>query len=404
MIYLLPLLLLGGDDWTQWRGPTRDGLVPGSSWPARLDEATLKRRWRVDLAEGYPGPLVAGGRVFVAETSGRKEEVVRCLDQRDGKQVWEASWKGAMTVPFFAMSNGSWIRSTPALDGGRLYVAGMRDTLVCLDANTGKEVWKADLMERYKTPLPAFGFVCSPLVDGDHVYVQAAASLLKLDKKTGAEVWRSMKDGGGMYGSAFSSPVFATFAGKRQLVVQSRTALTGVDPENGEVLWDVKIPAMRGMNILTPAVHGDGIFTSAYGDKAYLFKVSRDGAKWAVKPAWTLKLEGYMSTPVIIKGHAYLHLRNQRLTCIDLDAGKVKWTTAKAFGKYQSMVAQGERILALDERGILYLLRANPEKYDQLDERKVATGGETWGHLAVAGGELFVRELRGLSAWDWGKK
>ncbi|MFO0877495.1 MAG: PQQ-binding-like beta-propeller repeat protein [Gemmataceae bacterium] len=382
--------------WMQWRGPQRDGIVQGPPWPATLQGSALEERWRVELAEGYPGPIVGKDRIFVVETRTKSDEVVRCLDRKTGKQLWEYSWKGSMTVPFFASANGSWVRSTPGYDGESLYVAGMRDVLVCLDATTGKPRWKADLMERYKTPLPAFGFVCSPLVDDQAVYVQAAASFLKINKKTGETLWRTLSDGGGMYGSAFSSPIFATIQGKKQIVVQTRTTLAGVDLDKGTVLWKQEIPAFRGMNILTPTMHGDAIFTSAYGAKTYLFRPEKDG----VKTVWTLPMDANMSSPVIIGKHAYLHLKNQRFTCIDLENGKTCWTTAKPFGKYMSMVAQGDRILALDQRGILFLFKANPEKFEQIDERRVSKQ-ETWGHLAVVGDEIYIRELKGLTVFRW---
>ncbi len=106
---------------------------------------------------------------------------------------------------------------------------------------------------QFKTALPSFGFVCSPLVDGNDLYVQAGASVVKLNKTDGKVLWRSLKEEGGMMGSAFSSPVIASLAGKRQLVVQTRQELAGLDLETGDILWQQKVPAFRGMNILTPA-------------------------------------------------------------------------------------------------------------------------------------------------------
>jgi outer membrane protein assembly factor BamB len=399
---LVPLSLLAAD-WPQWRGPGRDSIVTGAAWPEKL--TGLEKTWRVALDKGYPGPIVSKDRVWVAETKNAKDEVVRCLDRATGKQIWETSWPGSLSVPFFARANGSWIRATPAFDGESLFVAGMRDVLVCLDAATGKERWRVDFMERYKSPLPAFGFVSSPLVEGDSVYIQAGASFLKVNKKTGETIWRTLKDDGGMYGSTFSSPTFATLAGKRQLLVQTRTTLAGVDPAKGEVLWDQKIPATRGMNILTPTVYGEGVFTSAYGAKTYLFNIkkeSTDAKKMDVTESWNIAMEGYMSSPVVIGKHAYLHLRNQRVSCVNLETGKTTWTTTKTYGKYWSMVANGDKILALDERGILYLLKANPEKFELLDEKKVSDQ-ECWGHLAIVGDEVFIRELQGVSAWKWKK-
>jgi outer membrane protein assembly factor BamB len=276
----------------------------------------------------------------------------------------------------------------------------MRDVLMCLDAQTGKERWRFDFVKRLEAPVPDFGFVCSPLVDEDAVYVQAGASFVKLNKRTGEVIWRSLKDQGGMWGSVFSSPVFATLAGKRQLVVQTREKLAGVDPADGKVLWEQPVEAFRGMNILTPLVHGETLFTSTYGGKTLGLKVSQSDGKYSVTQAWTHKAQGYMSTPVVIDGVAYTHLKSQRLMAIEVATGRELWTSDESFGKYWSLVAQGDRILALDQRGMLYLLRANKEKLDVLDKRKLG-GAETWAHLAVAGDELYVRELNALVAYRW---
>ncbi len=385
--------------WNQWRGPTRDGQVGGPAWPARLSDGSLKLLWRVPLGPSYSGPIVSRDLVFTTATRNRESEVVHALYRKTGKERWRASWKGAMTVPFFAASNGSWIRATPAYDGKALYVAGMRDVLVCLDTGSGKERWRIDFVKEFKSPLPAFGLVSSPLVDGDAVYVQAGASVVKLRKTSGAVLWRVLRDEGGVMGSAFSSPVLADLAGRRQLLVQTREKLAGIEPTSGEVLWTQKVPSFRGMNILTPVVVGDGIFTSSYQNESWLFKVSRQKDRYAVAQGWSNKARGYMSTPVVIDGHAYLHLQNQRFTCIDLQTGKSTWTS-RAFGKYCSLVAQGDRILALDQRGKLLLLRANPRAFDLLDEMKVSDE-ETWAHLAVVGDEVYVRQLNALAAYRW---
>jgi len=385
--------------WNQWRGPTRDGQVSGSAWPARLSDGSLKLIWRLPLGPSYSGPIVAEDLVFTTETRNKESEVVYAVDRRTGKERWRAEWKGAMTVPFFAAANGSWIRSTPAYDGSSLYVAGMRDVLICLDATTGKERWRVDFVERFRTPLPAFGFVSSPLVDGNGVYVQAGASVVKLNKATGQTIWRALQDNGGMMGSAFSSPVLTNLAGRPQLLVQTRQKLAGLDPVSGKVLWSHIVPSFRGMNILTPVVVGDAVFTSSYQNKSWLFQISHDKDRYAVREVWNNNAQGYMSTPVVIDGHAYLHLQNQRFTCIDLKTGKRTWTSPP-FGKYCSMVAHKDRILALDQRGELLLIKASPDKFDLLDTCKVSDD-ETWAHLAVCGNELYIRELNALAAYRW---
>jgi outer membrane protein assembly factor BamB len=202
-----------------------------------------------------------------------------------------------------------------------------------------------------------------------------------------------------MYGSAFSSPTIASLAGEEQLLVQTREKLAGVDLDDGSVLWSQKIDAFRGMNILTPTVLQDTVFTSSYGGKAWSFRVDRSGDAFKIEEVWNDKTQAYMSTPVVIDGHAYLHLKNRRFTCFDLSTGERKWTT-EPYGKYWSLVANGDRILALDERGELLLIRANPESFDLLDRRKIADDS-TWAHLAVCGSEVFVRELNAIAAFRW---
>lgn len=386
--------------WPQWRGPSRDGFIPaGLTWPDQLDETTLKQSWRIKLGPSYSGPIVAADRVFVTETENATNEVVRALDRRTGEELWQARWKGSMRVPFFAMSNGSWIRSTPAYDGESLFVAGMRDVLVSLNAKSGEEQWRVDFVADHGKSLPAFGFVSSPLVVGAHVYVQAGGAVRKLNKKSGENVWTTLDDNGGMYGSAFSSPTIATIAGQEQLLVQTRQKLAGVDLGSGGVLWSRNIAAFRGMNILTPTVFGDSVFTSSYGGKAWLFQVAREGNAFVSREVWNDNTQAYMSTPVVIDGHAYLHLKNRRFTCIDLRTGERKWTT-QPYGKYWSLVANGDRILALDQRGELLLIRATPEKFDLMDKREISNDS-TWAHLAVCGREVFVRELGAMTAFHW---
>ena len=384
-------------EWNQWRGPNRDGKIE-AVWPNSLDETVLKEIWSVKMGPSYSGPIVVGDQVFVTETRDKKYEVVTSLDRKTGKTLWQQEWEGSMSVPFFAASNGSWIRATPAYDDGRLYVAGMRDVLVCLNAKNGDVIWKIDFPKETGSTVPTFGFVCSPLIDGNNLYVQAGGALCKIEKKTGKLIWRSLDDGGGMNGSAFSSPFMATIGGKRQLLVQTRTNLAGVDPETGGELWVQPVKSFRGMNILTPTVYDDGVFVSTYGGTTQMLGVSGTSNSFNVTPRWNLPAQGYMTSPVMVDGHAYIHLRNQRFACFDLKNGKETWRS-KPYGKYSSLVSNGKKILVLDQRGDLMLLNANPGKFEVVDTRKVAE--DAWAHLAVRGDEVFVRDLKGITAYKW---
>ena len=387
-------------NWPQWRGPNRDGFLPKDApWPAKISEGNLTQSWRVELGKGYPGPIVSDQLVFAIESM-ENQESVKAFDRKSGKLAWSIEWDGKIKVPFFAAKNGSWVRSTPAFDGENLFVCGMRDVLHSIHAKTGKINWKVDFVERYDTPLPAFGMVCSPLIEGDHLYIQAGSGFVKLDKKTGKSIWRTLTDKGGMFGSAFSSPVIKEINGVKQLVVQTRTDLAGVDPQSGKKLWSKPIKAFRGMNILTPTILDNQIFTSSYGGKSLMLDIQKTGDKQSVQLAWENKQEGYMSGPIMIDGFCYIHLKKQRITCLDMKNGETKWISSESFGKYMSMVSNGKEILALDESGILYLIKPSPEKFIILEKRTISES-PTWAHLALSGNQLFVRELEALACYSW---
>ena len=397
----LPELVAAADSafWDQWRGPHRDGSIEGVELPSDLGD--LERTWRVELDKGYASPIVGADRVFVAETVDGKTETVRALALEDGRELWTASWPGEGSVPFFAARNGDWIRSTPAFDGETIYVGGMNELLVALDAATGEERWRVDFPSRFETRIPDFGLSSSPLVDGEFLYLQAANSIVKLNKRTGETVWRALQASGDMSTSgAFSSPVIEEIGGVRQLVVGTRHALHGIALDDGRELWMHEVPNFRGMNILTPTLHGSTVFTSSHREGTFLYSVEREGDGFAAAPVWRHKAQGYMSSPIVYDGHAYLHLGNGRLTCIDLATGSETWTS-KPFGSYWSMTRSGDRILALDEDGTLLLLRANPERFELLDTLEVAEQ-PAWAHLALTSDGVFVRDLGGLTAFSWG--
>ena len=387
-------------DWNQWRGNLTDGSFKGSPWPNSLNESNLEKSWSTDkLGASYSGPISDGQYVFTTESTKGKESVL-AYNLKDGELKWKQTWAGEMKVPFFAARNGSWIRSTPAVANGKVFVGGMRDHLLCLDAKTGKIIWEINFPKKYDTPLPDFGFASSPLVDDKYVYVQAGASFSKIEQETGTVVWRALNDKGGMYGSAFSSPTLAKINNNDLILVQTRSHLNGVNRLDGKVLWDRPIKAFRGMNILTPLAFEDGIFTSTYGGGSSFISVTKSKDEWATDIKWKNNSQGYMCSPVQYNGKAYLHLRSNRFACYDLKTGKEQWVSSKSFGKYMSLVVNGDKILALDQKGILYLIKADPEKLNILSEREIVDG-ESWAHLGIQGKKMMIRSLNRLYVFDW---
>jgi outer membrane protein assembly factor BamB len=357
--------------------------------------------WSQELAEGYSSPVLSEGAVFTVETKDQEDEITRAFDRETGKQLWEHSWAGSMKVPFFAAKNGSWARSTPVCDGESVFVGGMLDVLVCINIADGKERWRVDFPKQEDTPPPGFGFASSPLVDGDDLYVQAGAAVMKLDKRDGKKIWSALQDKREMYGSAFSSPVIRTLLGTRQLIVQTRSKLAGLDLATGKVLWDYEVKAFRGMNILTPTTIGDSqIFTSSYGGGCFMFDISKDGDQWRASKKWVNKIEGYMASPDVIDGHIYLHGRDKRFHCIDASSGEEAWASEEKFGEYWSTITNGPLILALDERGELLLIETDPAELKILSRKRISKS-PTWAHICMSGGEIYIRDLKGITKYKW---
>ncbi len=385
--------------WSQWRGPARDSQLAGATWPPKLS-GRLQLVWEKPHSPSYSGPVVSGDLVFTTETINKKSERVSAYKVNTGELIWTAEWPGAMAVPFFAASNGDWIRSTPACTESHLVVVGMRDVMVCLNPQTGEQNWRVSFPDDMKTPMPSFGAVCSPLIDDGAVYVQSGGALVKLNLETGNVLWKSLENGAGMMSSgAFSSPVIATIAEQRQLVVATRQDLCGVDLESGRVLWRQPIESFRGMNILTPLVFGDRVFTSAHSGRAQLFQVTQTPeGKWNVDELWSQKSQGYMSSPVLIGDSIYLHMKNQRVSALSVQDGSIRWTSSP-FGKYWSMVTNGKQILALDNAGDLLLIEPDDAELNVVDKVKVAN--DSWAHLAVQGDKVIVRDLDAIKVFDW---
>ena len=398
--------LWAGDDatWPQWRGPKRDGSVIGGSWPDTLQAPVLKKLWREELPPSYSGTVVSTDKVFVTYTRDEMYEGVRALNRNNGKQVWQSEWKVTMKVAGLGTGMGSWIRATPAYEQDGLFVAGMPDLLVSLDPDTGAEQWRADFHARYGTPIPELGFVCSPLVVEDGVYVQTADSFVKVDRKTGRSVWRCMerkeKGSEGMGQGSYSSPDFAVIKGRPQLLVADIDAIAGVDPVSGKVLWNRVLDSYDQGCILAPIVYGNGIFTSTRASRTGHYPLVYGNGQFSLTDGWKNKLIVYMSSPIIMGDFAYLHLKNGRFACVDLRDGKINWISNRPFGKYCSMVWLKDRILGLTDDGRLLLIQADPDQFILIDSRHIASD-ETWGHLAIVGQDIYIRERNAVTAYRW---
>jgi outer membrane protein assembly factor BamB len=229
--------------------------------------------------------------------------------------------------------------------------------------------------------------------------VQAADSFIAVDRLTGQSRWRCLERPQKEQGS-YSSPDFATVSGRAQLLVANIDDIAGVDSTTGQVLWKKTLDSYDAGCILAPIAYRDGVFTSTRASHTGYYPIDRLGDQLMIRDGWKNKLAAYMSSPVVINDHAFMHLRNGRFACVALEDGTVNWISPRPFGRYCSMVWYQDRILALTDEGELLLIEAATDEFRLLDSRQVAEQ-ETWGHLAVAGQSVLVRERDAIVVFDW---
>jgi outer membrane protein assembly factor BamB len=392
-------LPLSASDWPQWRGPNRDGTAPGAVLPAKWPAEAPAAKWKAAVGEGYSGPAVAGGRVFIL---GRVDGNERCLcfDADTGKELWKLEYPEAFKAPDPTAGKGP--NATPAVDRDRVYTLGLGGMLHCLDVATGKVLWKHDCKAEYwgvkkgllgdDSWFPPCGASASALVDGDVVIVpiggKKAGTFTAFDRTTGKLVWSALDDR-----SSYASPLIASPGGVKQVIGFTGTRMVGVRHSDRELLWDVPFSARFEQTIITPVVWKDLVIVAGEGKATTAVRVKESGGKVTKETAWTsADLKAYLTTPVVFADHLLGHdTRTNRLVCVSLATGETAWTSPRVPGKYHSLVLAGGLVLVLNSEGELFVFKATAAECTEVVRWTVAGKG-TWAHLAVAGNRLYVKD------------
>lgn len=294
-LLFVPALL--ADDWPQWMGPSRDGVYSESGVVEAIPEAGLPVVWRVPIATGYAGPAVADGRVFLTDyvvstgkstnNAGARDrltgtERVLCMDASTGKVLWKHEYERPYYLSF---PNGP--RATPTVDGDHVYTLGAEGDLLCLEAATGKLVWKKQLVDEYQCETPFWGFASHPLVHGDLLYTLAGgegSAVIALDKHTGQEVWSGLTTND----IGYCPPVIYTLGGKERLVIWHSQSLNVLDPQSGELYWSYPLAPGYGMSIAAPQLNANLLFVSGIGETSAMLELDSNGkpkqSLWDGKP------------------------------------------------------------------------------------------------------------------------
>jgi len=377
-------------EWYQWRGPHRDGKSPEtgllSSWP----QGGPPLLWRsTGNGNGYSSFSASNGRLYTLGARGGTEYVI-ALDASTGKRIWETR-----TGELFSNDRGDGPRGTPVLDGSRLYALGGNGDLVCLDVATGKPIWTKNVLNAFRGPLPYWGISESPLIVDDRVLVNAGgpgASIVALNKGTGATLWQTTHSDP----AGYSSAVLTTAGGARQAVFFTEENAVGVEVASGKVLWTYDRANNGTANVATPIVSGNRVFvSSAYGTGGALLELAPAGAR---EVYFTRDMMNHHASSVLVGEHLY-GFSNSILTAMRFADGQVAWRD-RSVGK-GSIIWADDRLYLFSENGVVGLAEANPTRYVEHGRFRIDPGSyPTWSHPIITGGRLIIREQGNVYAYD----
>ncbi len=377
-------------DWAEFRGPYRDGVVrTGARIDPDWETHPPKLLWKQKIGPGWGTFAVVGDRLFTQEQRGDNEAVV-CYDAATGGEIW----KHFEAAKFKEEISGAGPRATPTVADGKLYAMGATGTLVCLNAEDGKPIWKTDIKADTGGSAPQWGYSSSPLVIGEFVIVYAGGSpgngTAAFETASGKYRW-----GSGYATHGYSSAQRTTIDGVEQILMLSDHGLESFDPKMGLPLWEYKwfIKGMNRSTQPTPLGNGEFLISTGIGTEmgTRRLKVSKGEYEWKVDVVWSSeKLRPYFNDGAIHAGHFY-GFDDKKLVCVDLKDGSIKWDVGTKFGHGQ-LVLLGEQgllvIQAVD--GKVHLLKASPEEPVELGKLN-AIPGKTWNHPVVNRGKLYVR-------------
>jgi outer membrane protein assembly factor BamB len=430
------------DDWPQWLGPQRDGIWREKGLVQSFPPGGPKVLWKKPVREGYAGPAVADGKVYVMDRVRPKgtenpespfdktklagTERLQCLDQKTGNVLWAKEYECPYQVSYAAGP-----RTTPIVSGDKVYTLGTMGDLYCRLVKDGSVVWSKKLTEAYKAAVPLWGFSGHPLIDGNRLICLVGGQgsvAVAFDKETGKELWKNLSAAE----PGYAPPMIYTLDGKRQLILWHAAAVNGLEIETGKLLWSQPFGSQKagseaptvkaGMSIPTPRLlPDDRLFLTCFYDGSLMLQVKNNTPKVLWKrtqrvvdptPDETEQLHCVMSTPVFRDGFLYGVCSYGELRCLDAKTGERKWMTYQPVtgesvrwgNAFIVQLGEGsDRYIFFNEKGDLVIARLTPQKYEEISRAHILDplntmanqptrpGPVVWSHPAFAGRCVFAR-------------
>jgi outer membrane protein assembly factor BamB len=387
LLGLLGLVLtasaLSAADWPRWRGPNGDGISTETGWQAKFPGAGPGQLWRQSVGTGFGSVSVSDGRIYTMGNE-NDHDTVFCFDAATGEEIWKHTY----AMPLEAKNYEGGPNTTPTVNDGRVYTLSRGGHLFCFDAAKGTVIWSKNLVDELNVTLPTWGFASSPLVEGDLLILNVGVAGTAVDKRTGKIVWTT-----GGEPSGYATPVPLDWRGERHVLVFGGKALHLVNASNGARLWQHEWITDWDVNAADPIVYGNQVFVSSgYNHGGALLDISGPSPEVVWK---NRNMRNQMSPSVLLSGFIYgfdgNHGRTATLRCLDFNTGEPRWTEPIGYGTLS--VADG-KLIALSERGELFVAEATPEGFNPISRAHIM-GGKCWTVPVLSHGRLYTRNAQG---------
>ncbi len=396
-------------DWPQWRGPERTGISQEKGLLKQWPKEGPKLLWQVnDIGDGYSTPSVVGSRIYLMSNRGMENEFVQALSTKDGKVLWTTrvgNVGNPKQDPPYPKA-----RSTPTVDGNLLYALGSDGDLVCLETQSGKIRWQKNLRKDFDGQPHDWAYAESPLVDGEVLVVTpggAKATIVALNKKTGAPIWKSAVPGGDPAG--YASAIVIQAVGRKQYVQFLSQGLVGVDAKTGEFLWRYKDVVKGPAQVFTPVARDGYVYAGALSIGGGLVRLKSDGGKVVAEQVYFERgLPNGFGGAVLLGDHLYgTDAGGQALVSVEFATGKAKWK-AENFGRASLACVDGYLYLH-KWTGDFVLVEATPEGFreqgrftppNQPKRKQGEYADQAYTYPVIANGTLYIRDSETMWAYD----
>jgi len=390
---LISSAFVSAQDWPQWRGPNRDGKASGFTAPQTWPE-TLTQKWRTTVGSGDATPALVGDKLYVLARQD-EDEVTLCLDAGSGKELWQDKYAAQAVTGAASRHPGP--RSSPAVADGKVVTLGVGGVFSCLDAATGKVLWRKDPFPKV---VPTFFTSMSPIiVDGmaiAHLGGRGNGAILAYDLATGDEKWRWDAEG-----PEYASPALLTVDGTKQIVTLTEKSIVAVGVADGKLLWQLPFaPQRRAYNAATPIVDGQTVIYAGAGRGTKAVKIEKQADGFVAQELWSNPEVAPQYNSPVLKGSLIFGFSDRGyLYCISAETGQTAWTDTTQRGRgFAAILDAGSCLLALPSNSELVAFKPSEKQYEEVALIKVSDTA-TYAHPVIAGTRIFVKDQDAVTMW-----